>query len=159
LKLQEIRWIHIGDGILRKETEQYAQKTIPHINVEFKGYISNEELLDLYASNYIDLFMNVSESEGIPVSIMEALSAGIPVVGTNVGGSSEIVSKEVGFLVEKDFYIVEVAAMIEQFLCASSPQIESTRLNAYNYWKQHYHAQKNYSEFAENITKLSNQIR
>jgi len=47
--------------------------------------------------------MNLSETEGIPVSIMEAQSAGVPILATNLGGTSEIVNNENGFLVEKDF--------------------------------------------------------
>ena len=40
----------------------------------------------------VDLFLTVSANEGIPVSIMEAQSFGIPVIATDVGGISEIVN-------------------------------------------------------------------
>lgn len=42
----------------------------------------------------------MSDSEGIPVSIMEAMSFGIPVIARNVGGMSEIVNEENGLLLE-----------------------------------------------------------
>ena len=42
---------------------------------------------------HIDLFINTSSSEGVPVSIMEALSVGIPIIATDVGGTKEIVTK------------------------------------------------------------------
>lgn len=44
----------------------------------------------------------MSDSEGIPVSIMEAMSFGIPVIARNVGGMSEIVNEENGLLLEND---------------------------------------------------------
>lgn len=41
----------------------------------------------------------MSLSEGIPVSIMEAISFGIPIIATNVGGNAEIVNDETGVLI------------------------------------------------------------
>ncbi|NCO54621.1 MAG: glycosyltransferase, partial [Bacteroidetes bacterium] len=64
----------------------------------------------------VDLFINVSESEGIPVSIMEALSAGIPVIATNVGGTNEIVNNDVGFLIDKEFEINTAVNIINNYL-------------------------------------------
>ena len=49
--------------------------------------------------NDFDLFVNMSLSEGIPVSIMEAISFGIPIIATNVGGNAEIVNDETGVLI------------------------------------------------------------
>ena len=48
-------------------------------------------MLDYYKNNIIDIFINLSASEGIPVSIMDAISFGIPCIATNVGGTGEIV--------------------------------------------------------------------
>jgi glycosyltransferase involved in cell wall biosynthesis len=155
LQLDDIRWIHFGGGKLQQDIKQYAQKQIPHIDFEFKGYVSNNKLLDFYASNYVDLFINVSESEGIPVSIMEAISAGIPILATNVGGTSEIVHKKFGLLIDKDFDVTLVAKKIESFLLSESHKIEIVRMNAYNFWQQNYNADTNYSNFAKDIIVLS----
>ena len=51
----------------------------------------------------LDGLINVSESEGLPVSMMEAQMAGLPVIGTDVGGVSEIVRPDTGILLPKDF--------------------------------------------------------
>ena len=51
----------------------------------------------------MDIFCLSSISEGISLSILEAMSAGLPVVATNVGGNPEIIEhKKTGFLVESN---------------------------------------------------------
>jgi len=90
----EISWIHFGEGDQMIELQLLTQKLLSpkkNITFEFRGRVPNWELLSFYAENEIDLFVTVSKWDGIPVSIMEAMSFGIPTVATNVGGVSEIV--------------------------------------------------------------------
>ncbi len=87
----EIRWVHFGDGQNLPELEQkIALEKKSHLTVEFRGRVSNEEVLDFYKQEGPYFFINLSTSEGIPVSIMEAFSVGIPVVATAVGGSPKL---------------------------------------------------------------------
>ena len=58
------------------------------------------------------LFINVSESEGFQVSIKEALSCGLLIIATNVGGISEIVDAHVGILIDKYFVFNDVSHVI-----------------------------------------------
>src|SRR5690606_21905315 len=122
--------------------ERMAQELLPeNINVIFHGRISNLELMTFYKSNYVDLFINVSQFEGVPVSIMEALSFGIPCFATNAGASSEVVNPNIGKLVEIDFDIQELIYFIENirhniFL----------RENCRNFWEQNYKADTNYNK-------------
>ena len=115
------------------------------------GIVNNNLILDFYSENYIDLFINVSETEGIPVSIMEAQSAGIPVLATNVGGTSEIVNNKNGFLIDKSFEVVSVANMIKKYLKSNDEIICEKRNYAYQNWKLNYNAHINYTEFYKNI--------
>lgn len=154
LPFQNIRWVHFGDGFLRTELEQYAKTKISHINYQFKGNVNNSEILDFYNQNYIDFFINVSETEGIPVSIMEALSSGIPVIATNVGGTGEIVNNHHGFLIDKNFKLDDVARIIKQYLQNSDENIMKYRQNAYQFWNFNYNAEINYTKFIENVLKL-----
>lgn len=50
--------------------------------------LGNQLVYDFYRNNDVDVFVNLSESEGIPVSIIETISFGVPVVATDVGGNS-----------------------------------------------------------------------
>lgn len=154
LSLENIHWTHFGDGNLRNKVENYATKRLnKNCSFEFKGIVSNNEILDFYANNYIDLFINLSASEGIPVSIMEALSAGIPILATNVGGTAEAVNKSNGFLVEENVNIKNTAHIISNYLSSSPTEQEAYRQNAYHFWQQNYEGTKNYTEFYEIITK------
>ncbi|MBA3900251.1 MAG: glycosyltransferase, partial [Bacteroidetes bacterium] len=104
-----------------------------------------------YEENYVDLFINVSETEGIPVSIMEAQSAAIPVLATNVGGTSEIVDNENGFLIDKDFEVAKIAESIEKYFTSHFSHQEEKRKKSYQNWQKKYDAKKIYAEFAEKI--------
>jgi glycosyltransferase involved in cell wall biosynthesis len=97
--------------------------------------------------NVCRIFEQLAASEGIPVNIMEALSAGIPVVATNVGGSAEAVNSKNGFLVPADFDCGNVAQIIDNYLNSPISEQNVYRQNAYDFWKEKYEAGKKYGEF------------
>lgn len=154
INLENINWFHFGEGYLRPEIETLANEKLNKTNWKFSGTIPNNEILDFYSQNYVDLFINLSESEGIPVSIMEALSAGIPVLATNVGGTSEAVNDKNGFLIPKDFEVNDVAKIIETYLQSSADNQIQYRQNAYNFWQENFEATKNYTQFANELLTL-----
>ncbi len=151
----KIKWTHIGTGSefekLKKLAIQKSQQN-PNFSFEFLGQLSNSNVRDVLATRYFDLFINLSETEGIPVSIMEAQSAGIPVLATNVGGTSEIVTCENGFLVKKDFIIKEVVSIIQKYLSSTEEEIQQKRNASNENWKQNYNAETNYNEFVKLLT-------
>ncbi|GAI93286.1 unnamed protein product, partial [marine sediment metagenome] len=72
---EKIKWIHIGDGPLLAHTLDRANnllKNNPSVDYSFLGKKSNKEIYDFYYDNEISVIINVSTSEGIPVSVMEA---------------------------------------------------------------------------------------
>ena len=77
---QQIEWYHIGDG---PDKQKIINHTLPpNVSVNLLGNLSYEEMMDLYKNNPADLFMNLSEKEGTPVSLMESISCGIPILVT-----------------------------------------------------------------------------
>jgi glycosyltransferase involved in cell wall biosynthesis len=87
--------------------------------------------------------------------MMEAMSFGIPVIGTNVGGVSEIIEHETnGFLLSPTPSKEEVAAAIERFCSLTHDEVQTMRNNAYNTWDTKFNAQKNYKEFIRLIQSL-----
>jgi glycosyltransferase involved in cell wall biosynthesis len=152
-----IHWIHFGGGLLFNELNDYAKKMLADVNnisFNLKGHTPVQEILEFYSKNNVDLFINVSESEGIPVSIMEAMSFGIPVIATNVGGSSEIVDNYNGFLIERDFSIRELAKVIDNYLSASKGFISEKRKNTREKWSQNFNSDKNYIAFTNQLDRL-----
>ncbi|MCR2045726.1 glycosyltransferase [Acetatifactor muris] len=78
----DVRLYYLGDGKLRKELEMEITKEGLDGVVKLLGYVDNPYPIIKQAS-VLCLF---SESEGFPMSVMEALALGIPFVSTNVGG-------------------------------------------------------------------------
>ena len=142
----QLKWTHIGTGQLHSQLENSAAQLPANIQVEFTGAFSNKEVLAFYEQKHVDLFINVSASEGVPVSIMEALSFGIPVIATNVGGTSEIVDNQVGDLLKTDISAYEIAKTIQQL---ASQDLAELRKNARNRWNDICNAKENYSRFVE----------
>jgi len=150
---KNIQWTHLGGGILENEMIKAAQRQLEgKIDWNITGVISHEEIMKQYADNDYNLFINLSSSEGIPVSIMEACSYGIPILATNVGGSSEIVDDGYnGFLVEKDFSDENVVSIIERVLQMNDNDYDCICRNSLLRWQEKFSAQNNYSKFYANL--------
>lgn len=87
----------LGDGPLRTElTNQIKNDSLDTI-VHMPGNVNNVEQ---YFSES-DIFILSSNYEGLPLVVLEAMAAGLPVVSTNVGGIKDIVTNN-GILVEKE---------------------------------------------------------
>lgn len=139
-----LKWTHIGSGPLFKDIQDQA-KTLPsNIEVNFKGALTNAEVIRYYQENHIDLFLNVSSSEGIPVSIMEALSFGIPVLATDVGGTREIMDEKTGRLIHVNTSAAEIADQINALIQSDT---DALRKNARQRWEERCNAEKNYKDF------------
>ncbi len=150
---KEVEWKHFGHGILRHELEKLAETSLSEkINFSFMGHYPNNELLKFYNTNYVDLFINASSTEGIPVSIMEAQSFGIPVIATDTGAVREIVVAGTGSLVPLDVTPSDLAKMIEYYAGLDEKEIEMIRENARSNWNSNFNASSNYEIF---ITKVS----
>jgi glycosyltransferase involved in cell wall biosynthesis len=154
---RKIRWLHFGDGSLRKDLESLAETLLgskDNIRYEFKGQTPNSEIIKFYSRNKIDLFLNTSSAEGIPVSIMEAQSYGTPVIATDTGGVSELVAPGTGFLLPLDFKPEDLAEKICLLLNMKVKETEKIRNNAYQYRKSKFDAQKNYREFIKKVNSI-----
>jgi glycosyltransferase involved in cell wall biosynthesis len=93
-------------------------------NVYFAGNVLN--IGDYFLS--ADAFVLTSTSEGMPISLLEALSAGVVPVCTPVGGITNVVTKDIGFLSEnlsKEAYFKK----LKLFLNTAEPDIERLKRN------------------------------
>lgn len=93
----KVRFSILGDGEQKSELIQKAKDLKIINNVEFLA--PRPDPLSYYLS--LDLYLNTSLHEGIPLSILEVMACGKPVVAPKVGGIPEIIShEEDGLLVE-----------------------------------------------------------
>ena len=105
-----------------------------------------------YKNNNISLFINLSDSEGLPVSIMEAMSFGIPCVATDVGGTSEIVIDGYnGYLVSPKDDNESIMKKIHNIIDLQPSHYQEIRSNAHRTWDLSFNADKNYKEFIEQL--------
>jgi len=97
-----------GEGPLRDELQKLARELSVDAHVSFTGFISQEQLRDIYYRSHI--FLHPSQTghdgnqEGIPNSMLEAMASGLPVFATQHGGIPEAIENSVsGVLVpERD---------------------------------------------------------
>lgn len=143
------------DGIMMNQIKEMSRELPENIKIDFRGNVKNSDLLEVYKNNQFDLFLNVSLSEGIPVSIMEALSFGIPCIATDVGGTKEIVIDGYnGWLLKKDFKEEQLVNIIRNYCNLNNEQILKLRECAYESWKEKYNAKKNYTTFVDKLQKI-----
>lgn len=134
---RSIRWVHFGDGPLLDSIRTAADDLPDNVEVELRGQTANAEVLEFYARERADVFVNLSSSEGVPVSIMEAIAHDIPVVATAVGGTPEIVGERLGTgaLVEVDDSASRVAEAIREVIEAPAGTYRPRAL-----WEREYDA-------------------
>ena len=147
----KIHWIHIGSGNLLPTLVKAIDPLLEtkHVEVTLQGALSNLEVISFYQEKDVDVFVNVSSSEGLPVSIMEAMSFGIPVVATNVGGVSEIVEdKANGYLLESEYEDSDlVERIVELYRMKQEGEITNFRKAARATWERQFSAERQYHKF------------
>ena len=106
---RKYRCYFYGEGFLRKELENYIEQKRLGDFIEMPGMVPHGKLMEMYRTGQIDAVVlpsiNTEDGahEGIPVSLMEAMSYGIPVVSTDTGGIPELIGDGSGIMVkEKD---------------------------------------------------------
>jgi colanic acid/amylovoran biosynthesis glycosyltransferase len=144
-----LRWYHIGDERLKsnvlkiEEYKENIEKLSLKPNIDFipLGSMKNEEIFTFYQNQSINLFVSLSAVEGIPVSMMEAISFGIPILSTDVGGCKEIVTEETGVLIPLKTEMKEVANIITEFK-NSSKNTNEFRQGVRQFWEHNFNSEK-----------------
>lgn len=155
IKDLKIEWTHYGDGPLLDEVKTLATNTLGNnIKTVFPGNVSNEELLKIYERRNYDIFLNVSSSEGLPVSIMEAMSFGLPCIATDVGGTREIVNNKNGILLDSNVEDADIALAIKTISSMGTKQYLTLREQARFFWYHNFNSAQNYSKFVTELSEL-----
>ena len=180
-----ITYTHFGGGPLLdklrqmaaqicKEAESSKENKPIGIKIEFKGQTPNNEILRYYKERGADLFLLVSRSEGVPVSIMEAMSCGIPFMVTDVGGVREFFSEsenrdfvqtyrwegecmymQYNNLLHPMIWPQELMSQIFDFMHLPQHTRMSLRQKVYQNHAENWSAEKNYSRFAQELAGVA----
>lgn len=151
---KRIHWIHFGDGE-QMESLRNAVSVLPNnITVELPGRVSNQSVYDHYQSQPVHAFVNVSETEGIPVAIMEAMSFGIPAIATAVGGTPEVLDDWVtGILLPKNLKAEKLAKSICDMIDMPSNDYLRLRQMAREKFEKEFSAVPNYKRLLSDLLK------
>lgn len=145
-------WTHLGDGQELGAVRDAVRSAGLEEVVDLRGHVPNTEIVETEREVGPTCFLNLSSSEGLPVSMMEVASLGIPIIATDVGGVAEIVEDGVnGRLLTADFsddqavdalvWLAELDQNAYDDVCAAS---RST-------WERHFNETVVYPEFCRGV--------
>jgi colanic acid/amylovoran biosynthesis glycosyltransferase len=140
----------IGDGPLREDLRQLIQELDANDTVKLLGWKQQQEVVEILNNAHIMLAPSVTsqdgDQEGIPVSLMEAMARGLPIVSTQHSGIPELIENGVsGFLVPEQ----DVDALAEKLgYLIEHPEV----------WPEMGRAGRVYVEKHYDINKLNNQL-
>ena len=144
----EFHWTHIGSGPLTDDLKALIE-ILPGLAGRYTltGQLPPPRVKQWFRDNDVDLFVNTSFSEGLPVSLMEAASFGIPMMATMVGGNPEIVSDANGVLLERDPCPKSIAEAISAFARLTSEERAAKRAASRATFERDFDAEVNYRRF------------
>ena len=149
----DITWHHFGAGPLLEQLAGLSKTARPRLKIFFHGQVPNEKVIEFLVTEPVTLFVNTSSSEGVPVSVMEALAAGIPVLATQVGGVGELVDDRVGKIVPPGISVKDLAVEITRLLEMGDDEARLKRENARTAFLETASAEINYTNFYRMISE------
>ena len=140
----EIEYYHIGGdhdhGATGLQNLKNLSKKLDfkRFKINFKGQISDDDLNNFFKNFSIDVFLNVSSSEGTCLSLVEAMSYSIPVVVTSVGGNITIgnisdTCLNVNFSPDELYEYLKKIHNDQEYR-------EKLQSNSYNYWSSNHNS-------------------
>lgn len=152
----KIDWKHIGSGNDEEKIKNYAKRKLnskKNIEYSFLGYMEPLKVEKFYQENDIVCFINVSKSEGLPVSIMEALSCGIPIIMPNLESMQEIYNDN-GVLLSREANPSEIKAAIEKIYNLSKSDYIKMKEKSIDLFRKRFDNTRNVEKLIECIGKL-----
>ena len=106
---------NLNENILQKYINDNELEKI----VKFDGWVGGEKKIQLL--NWADIFILTSYNEGLPISILEAMSYGLPIIASPVGGIPEVVERNRNGILVNPGNIDEIYHAIMKYI--NSPEI------------------------------------
>lgn len=134
-----VLWTHIGDGSELANIQTYADEKLDqkdNVACRFTGNMQPAQIRSLYEQTPFDAFLNTSEGEGVPVSIMEAMRCGIPAIAADVGATTELVAEGCGWTFQLEQGPQGVIRCLKELCSMPQEETMALRLRAQEKWKQ-----------------------
>lgn len=149
-----VKWIHIGDGPMIQDLKSAVIRDCPdNLSVDLRGECANDEVHRMYCEVSIDWTMLLSTGEGLPVSICESLSYGVPVIATAVRGIEEALTDDCALMLPPDPEPEEFVRGIIPYIDSGS-RYAAMREAARQRWCRCFDADELRCEFVRKISKL-----
>lgn len=152
-------WTHIGDGGSMETVRAYAGEKLgkkDNISYTFAGYM--EDVDAWYRRKQVDCFITTSSTEGgCPVSVQEAMSYGIPVICTDVGGITEMLDGN-GILLSADPRAAEVAEAVCRICGGQKEEQMRMKERSLFLWEEMFSAQKCWQRMRRTLEAASPKV-
>lgn len=144
----EANLLWMGDGKFKNAMIELTKEKGIEENIKFIGNVNKQQVFEHLSNS--DIFVLASRTEGLPRAIIEAMSIGIPVIGTKVGGIPELLedsvlveknnavllAKKIGYLAtNENFYNQQATRNLEEAKNYKDEFLSKRRLEFYNFIK------------------------
>jgi glycosyltransferase involved in cell wall biosynthesis len=92
----DVKFIICGRGRFLNKLKIFAQRMGPQTKILFLGFVPSAKLIELYQNATLQVVPSLYE--GLPTVLLEAMSCGLPVVATDIGGNNEVINSGVNGL-------------------------------------------------------------
>ncbi|HLP86298.1 MAG TPA: glycosyltransferase family 4 protein [Candidatus Paceibacterota bacterium] len=109
IKEPDMELVIVGYGSRKGKVISLIKELNLNDKVQILDSLTKEDVIPQLAIS--DLFVLISKHEGLPITILEAMSVGLPVVASNVGGIKEEINESCGYLVENNIEKIKEAIL------------------------------------------------
>lgn len=149
-----VEWHHHGDGEELEKLLKIVNDFPSNIKFTNTAFVDDHfQAIKLQLEFQPDMFISLSTTEGLPVTLINAISMGIPIVATDVGGCREVITPTTGILLSSAPSDTEVANAIRR-IYSEDWSFESKRRTIRQFWENEFSAAARYKDFADKIMHL-----
>ncbi|MEM3551682.1 MAG: glycosyltransferase family 4 protein, partial [Candidatus Bathyarchaeia archaeon] len=150
----KVRFKIVGDGPYRQQLEELVARYGLSPYFEFLGFVP--KVSEILRNGGI--FVRPSLTEGMPLTILEAMASGLPIIATHVSGTSEIIMhNETGILIEPG-NARQLAEAIK-YLIEMPAEILRLGRNARDFIERHYKERFSWDAAASNVLSVYESLR
>lgn len=147
-------WVHHGEGETIERVREFLLNSKSKVDFILSPKVSDySKVIEIQKGLAPDVFVNLSETEGLPVSVIEALSLGTPVLLNDVGSCKELVNEDTGILVSVDESPANIAEKMFTFM-PDKNKFDRSKIR--QFWREKFSAEVNYSKFAKELKIIFN---